>query len=63
MTALLDWLNTTYFPSSSSISIMAWLGILTAIGIATLAVGIVAFLVFVDFQIGKPKASRASGES
>ena len=63
MTALLNWLNTTLWPSWTSISIMAWLGLLASVGITTLAVGAVAFLFLVDFRIGKPKVPRVSGES
>jgi len=60
VTSLLNWLNTHTF-LSPSISLMAWLGILAAVGMTTLAVVVVVYLVYVDFQIGRPRPSRPGG--
>jgi hypothetical protein len=39
-----------------NIPLMAWLGILIALGMLALATVFILFLVLVDGQIGKPKA-------
>ncbi len=39
-----------------NIPLMAWLGILTALGMLAVATVFILFLVLADGQIGKPKA-------
>jgi hypothetical protein len=46
------WLNET---TILNISVMAWLGILTALGLLGLATVLVLFLILLDGQIGKAK--------
>jgi hypothetical protein len=50
MTQFLDWLNTTTF---LNISVMAWVGILFALGLLAVATIVILFLVLLDGRIGR----------
>ena len=50
MTQVLNWLNTTTF---LNISVMAWLGILFALGLLAVATVVILFLAFLDGRIGR----------
>jgi hypothetical protein len=50
MTQFLDWLNTTTF---LNISVMAWVGILLALGLLAVATIVILFLVLLDGRIGR----------
>jgi hypothetical protein len=50
MTQFLDWLNTTTF---LNISVMAWVGILFALGLLAVATVVILFLVLLDGRIGR----------
>ena len=52
MTQFLMWLNETTF---LNISVMAWAGILAALGMLALATVFIVFLILLDGQIGKAK--------
>jgi hypothetical protein len=53
MTHFWMWLNTT---TIINISLMAWLGILAALGMLGLATIFIVYLIPLDGQIGKSKA-------
>ena len=50
MTQALNWLNTTTF---LNISVMAWIGILFALGMLAVATVVILFLAFLDGRIGR----------
>ncbi len=50
MTQFLDWLNTTTF---LNISVMAWVGILFALGLLAIGTVVILFLVLLDGRIGR----------
>jgi len=50
MTQFLDWLNTT---TILNISVMAWIGILFALGLLAVATVVIVFLLLLDGRIGQ----------
>jgi len=50
VTQFLDWLNTTTF---LNISLMAWIGILVALGMLAVGTVVILFLAFLDGRIGQ----------
>jgi hypothetical protein len=50
VTQFLNWLNTTLF---LNVSVMAWLGILLALGMLAVATVVILFLVLLDGRIGR----------